>query len=643
MFNSFFKPHKEESTSGLQEELSRVQGEQAVTKKTAELLEADIEMDLERLYRSVEILNLLFEIVNDSIAELKKIGSHVIITDYCEVKQRLFKIKLPALQSKFNDELFEIWQKKQTDEQNVLLPDEHQMGFFDTFSQEFEQECEFYVSLFTFESEDELSLLVTKLIQLRDEKNSELLGLLNKKIKLSGQLQSRDTRLDEIQKKLKALLNLYNNFLKASEYGDVTTLEELIKHEKNPSKLKRLFAVKDSQGNTPLHLACLGNHKEAVCLILGCNATDRLVPVNVQNNLGYQPIHSAVKGRGKISRQTDPAVINAKQVIITSLSKEFGFDVDAKGEYRRTALNIAAHDGYYPTVIFLVGLGAQIDSVTVDQRTPLLDAVWQGHKDIAGFLLQKGAKFDDPDFANARGELPIYEAIQCNRPEIFQLLFDVYRKQDEACKDDVTMFVRMQLWARLTIVDDRDPYNIRKNDSEKILAILLNQFKNIAIHEYQYGDTLIHLAARSNSIKCMKILLQSQYQVDPNAWGDGGRTPLHIAAFCGNLEIVQLLLNAGANINLEAQDAIQTTVLQSAVRSHYDNEDIVSSLLLSGADLSIKNSNGESILEEAKALNKLNIVNCLNTFCENSLRLTDPELYEQLITLKSAKPSYKIY
>ena len=76
----------------------------------------------------------------------------------------------------------------------------------------------------------------------------------------------------------------------------------------------------------------------------------------------------------------------------------------------------------------------------------------------------------------------------------------------------------------------------------KVLGGLLN-FCNGFLTGGDIGETALHIAARieeARGEKCTKMLLKSG--ADTNLAMTDGRTPLHIAAECGTLAVMKLLL-----------------------------------------------------------------------------------------------------
>lgn len=70
----------------------------------------------------------------------------------------------------------------------------------------------------------------------------------------------------------------------------------------------------------------------------------------------------------------------------------------------------------------------------------------------------------------------------------------------------------------------------------------------------------------------------------------GGESPLHIAAELGNLDIIECLIEAGANLDAE-NDYGDTPLFYG-----YDNPDVVDCLIEAGADASHLNKKGYNYL-----------------------------------------------
>lgn len=86
----------------------------------------------------------------------------------------------------------------------------------------------------------------------------------------------------------------------------------------------------------------------------------------------------------------------------------------------------------------------------------------------------------------------------------------------------------------------------------------------------------------------------------PNIRDKFGVPLLNLAARAGDRNIVQLLLNAGASVDIQAEDRGSTALIDSAAGKHID---IMELLLEAGADVNLKCKDGQSALILAVGLN----------------------------------------
>uniref|UniRef100_A0A8C0FN81 Myotrophin n=3 Tax=Telluraves TaxID=3073808 RepID=A0A8C0FN81_BUBBB len=99
-------------------------------------------------------------------------------------------------------------------------------------------------------------------------------------------------------------------------------------------------------------------------------------------------------------------------------------------------------------------------------------------------------------------------------------------------------------------------------------------------------------ALRDVSIHLYEVMFTLKGE-DVNRTLEGGRKPLHYAADCGQLEILEFLLLKGADIN--APDKHNITPLLSAV--YEGHVSCVKLLLSKGADKSVKGPDGLTAFE----------------------------------------------
>ena len=86
------------------------------------------------------------------------------------------------------------------------------------------------------------------------------------------------------------------------------------------------------------------------------------------------------------------------------------------------------------------------------------------------------------------------------------------------------------------------------NNNEERKVIIPSTLKKLNIDELNFlnavssiGASAIHEACRENAIECVEILIK--YGANVNRRCARGRTPLHVACYKGNTEIVRMLLN----------------------------------------------------------------------------------------------------
>lgn len=111
----------------------------------------------------------------------------------------------------------------------------------------------------------------------------------------------------------------------------------------------------------------------------------------------------------------------------------------------------------------------------------------------------------------------------------------------------------------------------------------------------RFPDELVFLDnVKENDAQAVNNMLRrASVQIDINAIGDSGMTPLHQAVIEGNLAVVSLLILHGAEVN--KQDADSWTPLHAACSEGY--VEIAKLLLERGADKNIVTGDSERPLD----------------------------------------------
>ena len=240
-------------------------------------------------------------------------------------------------------------------------------------------------------------------------------------------------------------------------------------------------------------------------------------------------------------------------------------------------------------------MGANVDAKDSKGLTPLIVASSRGQNIVAGCLLAFQA---NPDLSDDKQGRPL----------------------DRACQEGHVDVVRLRLerGARLetTSNDGRATPLITAcaNGRRDMLMLLLERGADIEARDRNYHSGL-YFAVYYNHEDIVQILLDRG--ADVNARAQDGDTILHCAASKGNIEIIQILLDRGANINarvgrmaVSAWNYQGETPLQWACASR--KEAAVRLLLERGADAEIRDKNGRTAAEWAKARGCQEVVRLLS-------------------------------
>ena len=109
------------------------------------------------------------------------------------------------------------------------------------------------------------------------------------------------------------------------------------------------------------------------------------------------------------------------------------------------------------------------------------------------------------------------------------------------------------------------------------------------------GLSALHVAAMSGSVDVLRVLLEAGASVEARELGAGDRTALAVAAEQGRLDAVQLLLDHGATPNVQVEDQ-EPLLVRSASRGRCD---IVRALLRAGAHVDGADRGGRTALMAA--------------------------------------------
>jgi len=147
-------------------------------------------------------------------------------------------------------------------------------------------------------------------------------------------------------------------------------------------------------------------------------------------------------------------------------------------------------------------------------------------------------------------------------------------------------------------------YAIQEN-SQKVSYYLSQSIDFNINNENNFGENPLMMAAFMGNTKLVKYLLENRKAtVNKDGW-----SPIHYAAIRGDLEIMNSLINVGANI--DALSPNESTPLMYAAR--YGHIRVVKLLLDKGADLSAVNKQDLTPIDFAKMYNQSEIARGLES------------------------------
>jgi ankyrin repeat protein len=253
-----------------------------------------------------------------------------------------------------------------------------------------------------------------------------------------------------------------------------------------------------------------------------------------------------------------------------------------------TALLFAARQGNLETARALLDGGADVNQVAADETSPLLIAVINGHYELASMLLARGA---NPSLADAKGRSPLFAAIDLRNQQWTQVPAPELPQSVHLAMIEQLLDAGADVEAKLTAkVPHRGSFDMRWTDLK--------------------GGTPFLRAAWNGDIEVMKLLLE--HGADPKAVTDKNETALLLLAGAGwplgqgyirsDEEIFAafdlLVGELGMDVNAATTEGI--TPLICAVFKGTNN--VVQYLVDHGAKLDVKDKKGRTVLTWAAGI-----------------------------------------
>jgi len=396
----------------------------------------------------------------------------------------------------------------------------------------------------------------------------------------------------------RTLANGETPLMMAARTGDLPTLELLIERG------AEIDARENLRGTTALMWAAAYRNPPAVQLLLNHGADLRLRSATTNPGRGpylapsarsrirsfYRQIITEQEGGAattqfgnQLGEEDLEYVINREELltrIAPELVEEFDRDLNARnqGAQRKqwgglAPLHFAVREGDMATVRTLVEAGADVNQVSEFGWTPLLTATQNRYYQIGKYLLEQGA---NPDISNDGGWNPLYIAADNRNIEAGDY---PTRRPDMDHLD----YIKLLLAAGANT-------NSRMASSTETRTVFTNQWLN------ESGATPFLRAAQSSDLELMNLLLE--HGADPNINTHQNVTPLMVAAGIAwvegvtfewseeaNRATIAMLIALGNDANAQDTEDGRTALMGAA---HKGRNYAVEMLVDAGADLAAR-------------------------------------------------------
>ncbi|CAE7837827.1 ANKRD50 [Symbiodinium sp. CCMP2592] len=338
--------------------------------------------------------------------------------------------------------------------------------------------------------------------------------------------------------------------------GDVSQVEKLLQHPVNPT-------LPDRFGMTALDWACSAGEMDMARVLLEAANDKDLLENGCTTALGYASYH----GHASLA----VLLLDAKARIEGSSSAD-----------GRRALQWAAIGGQADAVRLLLRARANPNSTAADGTAPLHSAAYYGYSIVVRLLLKAGAI---SSLMDNYGETPVHKASCRGHSDIAQLLLTA--GASPCLNVDLAGFFGRAAWDAVFRAGRLDLFLLLHTSRSSVVCNARALLVEVTRFLLEFGpcrEFVLHSACRAGHGDIVEVLLQSGAVVDISAGDDDGMTALHHAAFYGHAGIVDLLLEAQANPNLvmSVLDSPEMSAVDLASFGGMNNLQVMQSLMFAG-------------------------------------------------------------
>jgi len=343
-----------------------------------------------------------------------------------------------------------------------------------------------------------------------------------------------------------------------------------------PAKPTSAMGKRQDKPTESLHKAAWKGDIEQVRLLISQGAD-----VNERNRNGSTPLHVA----------TWPRHTEVVELLIQK-----GVEVDAKDRGGYTSLYYAVWHGDNTTARVLVVNGADLNYTPEGEWPPLYYMLWINEKDLVELMVDKGSRAPAFHLAAFRGNLAKVKSIYANGMDVNardQLNWTPLHWAASGGQKDIAEF----LIGKGADVKAESKYKttLLHSAATKELAELLLS-KGLSVNITSGGSTPLHCAAKRGYVSVAEVFIS--HGVDIEAKDKRGRTALYVASIKGHKETVEFLIAKGAAVN--TNDNQGRTALKQAME--WGHTEVVELLRQHGSTETIYGAVAFGDIDEVKRL-----------------------------------------
>lgn len=252
-----------------------------------------------------------------------------------------------------------------------------------------------------------------------------------------------------------------------------------------------------------------------------------------------------------VNDQLFQAVRDGNVAQATNIINSHGLSYSKSWEMGYALLQISVRKRNVEMTKLLLNNGAKVNYIFGNHNkrkkfndTPLYLAAKCGNKEIVELLLAKGANLHAKNQYNGTA---LQSAVYHQQEDIVKLLIERGASVHVKTKDGATCLHTAVQRTNLTIIETIIQHGVNVN------AAMTSSLKN--------GHTALHIAAEKGDHRIVELLIKNKASVDVKT--KEGITPLFLATMFDHENVIKILLENGANV--DSSNANGATILQMAI------------------------------------------------------------------------------